>query len=235
MGPRRTETVSTRSAAAVGLMAAVLLAVAVAGGCSDRTADGDRADASGESGGVSTSGEGPSADVGGAGSTTTGEEFPPQWPPGECLFDGAFGDIRCLSALRSWCLFTTTEEECEGYEPYLFDGTGRYVSCGWVAVVPVVDVQSCEVGSISFRCEAAAGTWGPPPQTDPSCASTRTWSFGEGELVSMGTSTYLVGPLGPWNDYDNPEAPEPPYTSCWGTSAPDECTCVDVACLLADE
>ena len=152
----------------------------------------------------------PRADVGGVGSTTTGEEFPPQWPPGECLFDGALGGIRCLTALRSWCLSATTEEECEGYEPYLFDGTGRYLSCGWVAVVPVVDVQSCEVGSISFRCEATAGTWGPPPQTDPSCASTGIWSFGEGELVSMGTSTYLVGPLGPWNDYDNPEAPEPP-------------------------
>ena len=158
-----------------------------------------------------------------------------EWPPSECLHDGALGDVSCLSALRSTCLAATNEEDCEGAEPFFFEGTGQYASCGWVGVVPVVDAASCELGPPTFRCEAWTAMVPPDGFPDPSCDPTQQWSFGEGELVGMATGPHVTAPIGPWAPFAGDDAPAYPFASCTTTSAPIECACTQDACALVSE
>ncbi len=169
----------------------------------------------------------------------------PNYPEGCEEQTSPFLSRACAKALETWCRPLTNQDECES-EPWLAFEEGEFVfGCGWARVYTVSDVATCEIASVSSRCEAGIfQTVGcedecdRPPGSTPGLYTINALP-NDGELVKMACAPdgagLLDGPVGEWTSisYQEENGPGSVVTSCAsaGTPGPPEiCGCLDAAC-----
>jgi hypothetical protein len=166
----------------------------------------------------------------GSGATSGGEAV---WPPSQCVgVTDPLSSAECLEGASAACRAMNTEVACEAAEPRDFGAMA--LACGWVAVVPLVDAQSCALEVPSYRCEGYLSMYVPStPFPEPYCGPEprldQAWSFDTHarEFVSMSGG----GPVGAWL-FEGGTPGEPYYTCAENIApaAPPECDCLDAVC-----
>ena len=120
--------------------------------------------------------------------------------------------------------------------------------CGWATVYTVSNLSTCEIGTVSGRCEAGIfqtleceDECSLPPGGVPGLYTLNAIPD-DGELIKMpcapGGSGLLDGPAGEWISlsYQQEHGPASVVASCAaaGTPNPPEiCSCLDAACEAA--
>ena len=145
--------------------------------------------------------------------------------PPECDPEQSFAIPGCRDALRAACLRHLSEEECLATPPALF--REFKIFCGWTKVVRFSDPATCEVDSVSYRCEA--GLKQDFVYYYDACEVSWTDIFTHWSAV-LDTQELVKHP------YGDPIGPEQEgyYRACGDNFSPPEpqpiCSCTEVAC-----
>lgn len=172
------------------------------------------------------------------GSTSSGSSSsgsPPGAPP-ECDgLESPFTSAECLTGLRDLCRAATSEADCGGTEPIIFDG-GYVIACGWAKVVAFSDADACTIASVTDRCEAGIeqqiGCADKCTDTPDLYASLKA-IIADAELIEMPCSPaglVLDGPLGPSSAVGAPPGETGTCAPDITPPAPEICMCADEAC-----
>jgi hypothetical protein len=164
--------------------------------------------------------------------------------PVECEgVEDAANSPACLEALTAICRAHQSEAACWSSPPmqvHVNGNVGQYLYCAWTEVAQLADAETCDVGVVFGRCEAATVLFGDGYTGDP------CWDgmyYEPGYYVAYVEAQELVDGVVFSPPELNPEfgglvlaAPlSPSATGCWTDGAPTWCACGPAACEATAE
>lgn len=178
-----------------------------------------------------------------AGDVDAGSDSSVSSLPLECATTTPFNSAACGRALREICSQLDDEPSCARHAGFPFDNSVVYFRCGWSKVVQFSEIETCQVQSVTGRCDL----YGQMPLSCANpCSEDDSNEFaglygslqahvGTRELVkspcSYGSS--MDGPLGEWLSRNDPQNTDAAYRTCGAHEPPppkELCSCQRAAC-----